>query len=221
MEGGASTPGSLGVAWARAWVEASADVMRQNRMALIDLDRAIGDGDHGENMDRGFTAVLAKLQSTETETIGDVLALVAKTLMSTVGGAAGPLYGTAYLRASKAAGSTLDAAGVADVLEAALGGIVARGKAEREDKTMVDAWGPASEAAREIAEAGGSGVEALQAAAQAAQAGAAATEPLTARKGRASYLGARSVGHRDPGAQSTALLLEAAAGAAGDGGGDE
>src|SRR5690625_6000790 len=104
---------TVDAAWARDWVKASAAVVAENRVELIDLDRAIGDGDHGENLDRGFTAVLGKLQETEPQTIADVLTLVAKTLMSTVGGAAGPLYGTAYLRAAKAAdGESLDAAGV-------------------------------------------------------------------------------------------------------------
>ncbi|WP_147916472.1 dihydroxyacetone kinase subunit DhaL [Ruania zhangjianzhongii] len=203
------------VTWARDWVKASAAVVAENRVALIDLDRAIGDGDHGENLDRGYTAVLGKLADAETSTVGEVFALVAKTLMSTVGGAAGPLYGTAYLRAAKVAQSqSLDAAGVADVLDAALGGIVARGKAELGDKTMVDAWSPAAAAAREVAAAGGSAGAALTAAADAAEQGAAATEPFVARKGRASYLGERSAGHRDPGAQSSALLLRAAADAA-------
>jgi len=206
---------NVDVTWARAWVQASAAVVRQHRIALIELDRAIGDGDHGENLDRGFGAVEAKLQESETGTVGEVFALVAKTLMSTVGGAAGPLYGTAYLRAAKAAsGQALDAAGVAEVLEAALGGIVARGKAEVGEKTMVDAWSPAAEAARRVAEEGGTAGAALAAAAEAAEEGAAATEPLQARKGRASYLGERSIGHRDPGAQSSALLLRAAADAA-------
>lgn len=205
----------MDVTWARAWVQASAAVVAENRIALIDLDRAIGDGDHGENLDRGYTAVLAALTDAETATVGEVFAVVAKTLMSTVGGAAGPLYGTAYLRAAKAAAvEQLDAAAVAEVLAAALGGIVARGKAEVGDKTMVDAWSPAADAARDVAAAGGSAVEALAAAADAAEQGAAATEPLVARKGRASYLGERSAGHRDPGAQSSALLLRAAADAA-------
>lgn len=206
---------TVDVTWARAWVQASAAVVAENRIALIDLDRAIGDGDHGENLDRGYTAVLAALTDAETATVGEVFAVVAKTLMSTVGGAAGPLYGTAYLRAAKAAAvEQLDAAAVAEVLAAALGGIVARGKAEVGDKTMVDAWSPAADAARDVAAAGGSAVEALAAAADAAEQGAAATEPLVARKGRASYLGERSAGHRDPGAQSSALLLRAAADAA-------
>ena len=210
---------TVDVTWARDWVRASAAVVAENRVALIDLDRAIGDGDHGENLDRGYTAVLGKLADAETATVGEVFALVAKTLMSTVGGAAGPLYGTAYLRAAKAAETEqLDAAGVAEVLAAALGGIVARGKAEVGDKTMVDAWSPAAEAAREVAGGGGSAAEALAAAADAAERGAADTEPLVARKGRASYLGERSAGHRDPGAQSSALLLRAAAVAAQDAG---
>jgi len=203
---------TVDVTWARDWVKASAAVVAENRVELIDLDRAIGDGDHGENLDRGFTAVLGKLQETDPQTIADVFALVAKTLMSTVGGAAGPLYGTAYLRAAKAAdGESLDAAGVADMLEAALGGIVARGKAELGDKTMVDAWSPAVDAAKQVAADGGSAAEALAAAADAAAQGARDTEPMVARKGRASYLGQRSADHRDPGAQSTALLLRAAA----------
>jgi dihydroxyacetone kinase-like protein len=143
-----------------------------------------------------------------------VLKTVATTLMSTVGGAAGPLYGTAFLRGSKLADGELDAAGVASVLEAAVEGIQARGKAEPGEKTMVDAWMPAAQAARSAAEGGAGPVEALRAAADAAAAGAEATEPMVARKGRASYLGERSAGHRDPGAQSSALLLEAAAEAA-------
>lgn len=215
------TADGLGVDWAIAWIRAAATAVADNRENLIDLDRAIGDGDHGENLDRGFTAVIAALDTAALEdagpsTIGEVLTLVAKTLMSKVGGAAGPLYGTAFLRAAKAAdGSTLDSAGVADLLEAAVGGVVARGKAEPGDKTMVDAWTPAVGAARKVADAGGSPAEALRAAADAAREGAAATEPLVAHKGRASYLGERAIGHRDPGAESSALLLAAAAEAAG------
>ncbi|WP_420114287.1 dihydroxyacetone kinase subunit DhaL [Pseudactinotalea sp.] len=204
------------VAWALAWIRDSAAVVTEHRGELIDLDRAIGDGDHGENLHRGFTAVLGKLDGAEPATVGDVLKLVATTLMSTVGGAAGPLYGTAFLRGAKAADSAeLDAAGVAAVLAAGVEGIVARGKAEVGDKTMVDAWTPAAAAAQEVAEGGGSAAEALRAAADAARTGAESTDPLVARKGRASYLGERAIGHRDPGAESSALLLEAAAAAAG------
>lgn len=208
---------TLGRAWAIDWVRRSAAVIDERRVELITLDREIGDGDHGENMDRGFSAVLDKLDGlAEDATPADVLKLVATTLISTVGGAAGPLYGTAYLRASTAiaGASELDADAVVTLLTAARDGIVARGKAEAEDKTMVDAWNPAVEAAATAAASGASPAAVLSAAADAAAAGAKATEPLVARKGRASYLGERSAGHRDPGAQSTAYLLRAAADAA-------
>ena len=200
---------SLDATWA-------ADAAEQ-RDYLVDLDRAIGDGDHGENMDRGFKAAVEALGQAEPASVAEVLKTVAKTLMSTVGGAAGPLYGTAFLRASKAAGDgELDAAGVAAIIEGALGGIQARGKATTGEKTMVDAWTPALDAARAAAESGADAVATLQAAATAAEAGAAATEPLRATKGRASYLGERSIGHLDPGAVSTSLILRAAARAAGE-----
>lgn len=205
----------LGTDWALDWIRGAATVVTERREELIDLDRAIGDGDHGENLTRGFTAVIAKLQTADPSSVGDVLKLVASTLMSTVGGAAGPLYGTAFLRAAKAADGDLDAAGVASVLAAGLEGIVARGKAEVGEKTMVDAWAPAAAAAGEVAENGGGAAQAWRAAADAARAGAESTEELVARKGRASYLGERAIGHRDPGAESSALLIEAAAEAAG------
>lgn len=205
---------ALGTDWAVAWTTEAARVVADKRGELITLDREIGDGDHGENLDRGFSAVTAKLQGlAEGATPADVLKTVATTLISTVGGASGPLLGTAYLKAAGAVAgrADLDAGAIADLLEAALGGIVLRGKAERGDKTMVDAWGPAAEAARAAADAGSAATEALEAAADAAARGAEATEPLVARKGRASYLGERAVGHRDPGAQSSALILRAAA----------
>lgn len=208
---------SLDAAWARRWIELAAADVAEQRDYLVDLDRAIGDGDHGENMDRGFKAVVEALGQAEPASVAEVLKTVAKTLMSTVGGAAGPLYGTAFLRASKAAGDgELDAAGVAAIIEGALGGIQARGKATTGEKTMVDAWTPALDAARAAAESGADAVATLQAAATAAEAGAAATEPLRATKGRASYLGERSIGHLDPGAVSTSLILRAAARAAGE-----
>ncbi len=179
----------------------------------------IGDGDHGENMDRGFKAALEALGQVQPASVAEVLKTVAKTLMSTVGGAAGPLYGTAFLRASKAAGEgDLDGAGVAAVIAGALDGIQARGKATTGEKTMVDAWTPALEAARAAAESGSDPAAVLEAAATAAEAGAAATEPLRATKGRASYLGERSIGHLDPGAVSTSLILRAAVRAAGEAG---
>lgn len=209
---------SFGVDWAKAWIIKSAEVLSENRVALITLDREIGDGDHGENMDRGFQAALDKLDELpESATPGDVLKLVATTLISTVGGAAGPLYGTAFLKAALAVGAEerLDGPAIVAALTAARDGIVLRGKAEPGDKTMVDAWTPAVDAAQAAVAEGKSAHEVLKAAADAAEAGALATEPLVARKGRASYLGERAIGHRDPGAQSTALLLRAAEATAG------
>lgn len=210
---------SLDAAWALRWIELAAAQVAEQRDYLVDLDRAIGDGDHGENMDRGFKAAVEALGQAQPGSVAEVLKTAAKTLMSTVGGAAGPLYGTAFLRASKAAGDgELDGAGVAAVIAGALNGIQARGKATMGEKTMVDAWTPALEAARAAAEAGSDPVAVLEAAATAAEAGAAATEPMRATKGRASYLGERSIGHLDPGAVSTSLILRAAVRAAGDAG---
>jgi phosphoenolpyruvate---glycerone phosphotransferase subunit DhaL len=189
-----------------AAVRAAAEVVAEHRDELVELDRLIGDGDHGENLRRGFTAVVSALDASTPDTPGAVLKLVAKTLISTVGGAAGPLYGTAFLRAGTALGDVaeLGPAEVAAALEAALGGVVARGKAAVGDKTMVDALDPA---VRTATSATGSVADVLEIAAAAAEAGAASTVPLVARKGRASYLGERSAGHLDPGARSTALLL--------------
>lgn len=198
-------------------MELSATSMAENRTELIHLDRNIGDGDHGENMDRGFQAALGKLSSLEADaTPADVLKLLATTLISTVGGAAGPLYGTAFLKGAVALKGKpeLEPADVAAFVEAASAGLQQRGKAQPGDKTMVDAWAPAASAASKAAAAGDDGAAVLRAAAFAAVEGAAATEPLIARKGRASYLGERSAGHRDPGAQSTAYLLGAAVEAA-------
>ena len=210
---------SLDAAWARRWIELAAADIAEQRDYLVDLDRAIGDGDHGENMDRGFKAAVEALEQAQPGSVAEVLKTVAKTLMSTVGGAAGPLYGTAFLRASKAAGDgDLDGAGVAAVIAGALDGIQARGKATTGEKTMVDAWTPALEAARAAAESGSDPAAVLEAAATAAEAGAAATEPLRATKGRASYLGERSIGHLDPGSVSTSLILRAAVRAAGEAG---
>ena len=210
---------SLDAAWARRWIESSAADIAEQRDYLVDLDRAIGDGDHGENMDRGFKAAVEALGQAQPASVAEVLKTVAKTLMSTVGGAAGPLYGTAFLRASKAAGDgELDGAGAAAVIAGALEGIQARGKATTGEKTMVDAWTPALEAARAAAESGSDAAAVFEAAATAAEAGAAATEPMRATKGRASYLGERSIGHLDPGAVSTSLILRAAARAAVEGG---
>lgn len=202
---------ALGTEWAIDWVRRSAAVIGEHKAELSGLDRAIGDGDHGENLDRGFRAVLAKLDDATPETPGAVLKLVATTLISTVGGASGPLLGTAYLRGAQAAGDaeTLDAAAVVALLTAARDGVVARGKAEPGDKTMVDAWTPAVAAAQGAQSAGGDATAVLEAAADAAASGAETTDPLVARKGRASYLGERSIGHADPGATSVSYLLAA------------
>ncbi len=205
-------------------IRAMAAAMEENRRYLTKLDSEIGDGDHGNNMHRGLQAALERLNGADPSTPADVLKAVSMALVSKVGGAAGPLYGTAFLRASTALSEKdeVSAQDAAEALEAALGGIKQRGKAEVGDKTIVDALEPAVEAAKEAASgadgggadgggAGGSVAAVFRAAAEAAQEGAESTVPLTARKGRASYLGARAQGHQDPGATSTYLLLEAAA----------
>ena len=194
-------------------IRALAGTINEHKAELTHLDREIGDGDHGENLAKGFNAVLGKLEAQSPATPGAVLKLVATTLISTVGGASGPLFGTAFLRAATAAGDSteLDAAAVSGLLNAALTGVVARGKAEVDDKTMVDALTPAAKAATEAADGGSDVAAVLSAAADAAAAGAEATVPLRARKGRASYLGERSIGHADPGATSVSYLLRALA----------
>ena len=195
-------------------VREMAAAMEEHRRYLTKLDSEIGDGDHGNNMHRGLQAALERLDGAELSTSADVLKTVSMALVSKVGGAAGPLYGTAFLRASTALSDKeeVSAEDAASALEAALGGIKQRGKAEVGDKTIVDALEPAVEAAKEAAiEADASVAGVVRAAAEAAKAGAESTVPLTARKGRASYLGDRARGHQDPGAASTYLLLEAAA----------
>ncbi|MEV1116225.1 dihydroxyacetone kinase subunit DhaL [Actinosynnema sp. NPDC049800] len=196
-------------------MRAVAAVVVEHREELIRLDREIGDGDHGENMARGFRALESKLDEVPSSP-GGVLRLAATTLISTVGGAAGPLYGTAFLRAATSVGdvAAIDGAAVAAALHAALEGLVARGKASVGDKTMVDALTPAVAAAESVAATGGGVAEVLAAAADAAELGADSTVPMVARKGRASYLGERSAGHLDPGARSTALVLRTLAGRA-------
>ncbi|GAA0505378.1 dihydroxyacetone kinase subunit DhaL [Saccharopolyspora spinosporotrichia] len=194
-----------------AALRAGAEIVAAHREELIRLDREIGDADHGENMDRGFRAVVSKVDTAAPETPGAVLKMVATVLISTVGGASGPLYGTAFLRAAAAVGDAaeLDGPAVAAALKAGMEGVAARGKAVTGDKTMIDALSPAVDAAKAAADAGEGPVKVLSVAAEAAHVGAQATEPLVARKGRASYLGERSAGHIDPGARSTALLLSA------------
>ena len=186
--------------------------MEEQRRYLTKLDSEIGDGDHGTNMHRGFQAALERLEGADPSTPADALKAVSMALISKVGGAAGPLYGTAFLRASTALQGKVkvSAEDAAAALEAALGGIKQRGKAEAGDKTIVDALEPAAEAAKR-AVSDGSAADVLRAAAEAAKEGAEATVPLTARKGRASYLGQRAAGHQDPGATSTYFLLDAAA----------
>jgi dihydroxyacetone kinase, phosphoprotein-dependent, L subunit len=205
---------TLDAGWTRQWLRRTAEVVAEHRAELGALDREIGDGDHGENLDRGFTAVLAQIETLPSDaTPGALLRASAMSLISKVGGASGPLYGTALLKASEAVGdaASLDAAAVVALLTAARDGIVLRGKAVPGDKTMVDAWTPAVNAAVAAESGGDTPAEVLAAAADAAAAGAVATEPLVAHKGRASYLGERAIGHRDPGAESTALILKAAA----------
>jgi phosphoenolpyruvate---glycerone phosphotransferase subunit DhaL len=203
------------------WLRLSAARIHDQADALTALDRAIGDGDHGLNMDRGFAAIVTQLDAglpegdTDRARAGTVLRTSGRTLISTVGGAAGPLYGTAFMRAGGAviAADPDQSPGqvVLMALDAGVGGIVALGKANTGEKTMIDALVPAQTAAREAIDAGGDVEAVVRAMADAAEAGATATIPLLATKGRASYLGERSVGHQDPGATSTALLLRALA----------
>jgi len=192
------------------WLRDSAKVLHENAAYLTELDSAIGDADHGANMDRGFAAVVAMLDESSFTSVDELLKKVGMTLVSKVGGASGPLYGTFFLRFGTAlAGAEVTPESIGTALRAGVGGILARGKAELGDKTMYDAWAPALDA-YDAAVGEGLGA-ALNAAAEAAAKGRDATVPLEARKGRASYLGERSIGHQDPGATSTTLLLESAA----------
>ncbi len=195
------------------WINKYASVIAENRQYLIDLDSAIGDADHGENMNRGFQAVIKKMPEMADKDIGTILKTVGMTLLSTVGGAGGPLYGTVFMQMGmKSAGKmSLTIQDWQDMLDAALAGVVSRGKAVLEDKTMVDALTPALAALKDAVQAGKTNSEALSASASAAEKGMLATIPLVARKGRASYLGERSAGHQDPGATSSYMLLKAAA----------
>jgi phosphoenolpyruvate---glycerone phosphotransferase subunit DhaL len=200
-------------AQAVSWMRASAAVIEDQAAALTRLDAAIGDGDHGTNMNRGFKAALQRLDGLEATDFGGVFKAVGMALISKVGGASGPLYGSFYLAVGKGLGDaeTVEDGALAAALRAGYDGVVARGKAQLEDKTMLDAWHPALEAL-DAALAGGSDLgAALDQAEQAAEAGMKATIPLVARKGRASYLGERSRDHQDPGATSTHLLVKALA----------
>jgi dihydroxyacetone kinase-like protein len=210
-----------------AWLAAAAAAIEANRDHLTQLDAAIGDADHGTNLARGFAAVTAAIEGAAPRpaTPGALLTLTGSTLISKVGGASGPLYGVAFRRAGKALGAaaTVGLPGLEQALEAALAGVQQLGAAREGDKTMVDALAPATRAFGKAIAEGAAADAALSALAEAAAAGAAATVSMQARKGRASYLGPRSVGHEDPGAASTALILaalrDAAAGAGAAGAG--
>jgi dihydroxyacetone kinase-like protein len=195
-----------------SWLRDVAGSLHDNAAYLTELDSAIGDADHGANMDRGFQAVVGLLDETSFGSADELLKKAGMTLVSKVGGASGPLYGTFFLRFGTAlAGVDLTPETIGKGLHAGVEGVLARGKAELGDKTMYDAWAPALDA-YDAAVAGGSDLgTALAAAAEAAAKGRDATIPLVARKGRASYLGERSAGHQDPGATSTTLILESAA----------
>ncbi len=190
------------------FIESVAERIKEQRAYLTELDSPIGDSDHGINLDRGFTAVLAKLPTVADKDIGTILKTTGMTLVSTVGGASGPLYGTAFLRAGTALADRqeLSADDLVAALEAALEGIMMRGKAQRGEKTMIDTIAPALDALKDALAQGADLVAALQAATAAAEQGMKSTIPMLATKGRASYLGERSIGHQDPGATSAYLM---------------
>jgi dihydroxyacetone kinase-like protein len=195
------------------WLKACAKTLAENRAYLIELDSPIGDADHGENMHRGFQAVLKKTPDLMDKDLGTILKTVGMTLVSTVGGAGGPLYGTFFLQAgTKLAGKVeMNLAEWAGALDAAVNGVIARGKAEAGDKTMIDALLPAVQALKSAIDQSANDHQSLLLSAEAARQGMEATIPMIARKGRASYLGERSAGHQDPGATSSYLILKAAA----------
>jgi dihydroxyacetone kinase-like protein len=194
------------------WLNECGRVIAENKDYLTQLDSAIGDADHGANMDRGFKAALAKLPSVADKDIGTLFKSVGMTLVQTVGGAGGPLYGTFFMQAGTSTANKMEltAADWSAALEAALSGVVARGKAQLGDKTMVDALTPALNALKQAVNDGADQNESLRRSASAAEQGMKDTIPLVAKKGRASYLGERSAGHQDPGATSSYLLLKAA-----------
>lgn len=193
------------------WLQAIAKTIAENKEYLTELDAAIGDADHGINLDRGFKKVAAQLPQLETKDIGTILKTVSMTLISSIGGASGPLYGTFFLRASTTVTEKeeLTSTDLADLLQAGVTGVIERGKANLEDKTMIDALSPAVNTFAELVAKGNTTVEALTQAVQAAETGMKQTIPLVAKKGRASYLGERSAGHQDPGATSSFLIFRA------------
>lgn len=192
------------------WLQKSAALLEENKAYLTELDSAIGDADHGTNIARGFRVVADAAASSEGD-LGDLFKSTAMTLMSKVGGASGMLYGNFFLRAAQAAKGKdeLSADETVALFEAGVGGIVQRGRAEPGDKTMIDAWSPALDALKSSVGSGAAWSDALDAAVDAARAGMESTTPMQAKKGRASYLGERSVGHQDPGATSTHLIWRA------------
>lgn len=192
------------------WLQTFAAEIEQNKDYLTQLDAAIGDADHGTNMDRGFKKVIAQLPSLADKDIGSILKSVSMTLISTVGGASGPLYGTFFLKASTAvaAKQELNADEMLNLLQAGLDGVLQRGKAQLGDKTMVDALSPAVIAYQQAVGEGKAITAAVQQAVVAAEQGMKDTTPMLAKKGRASYLGERSIGHQDPGATSSYLMLK-------------
>jgi phosphoenolpyruvate---glycerone phosphotransferase subunit DhaL len=195
------------------WIENFGATVAENKEYLTQLDSAIGDADHGINIDRGMRAALGKLEGLEGEDIGNLLKTVGMTLVSTVGGAGGPLYGTLFMQMGTATAgkSELEPEDWAGALDAAVDGVHMRGKAEVGDKTMIDALVPARDSFRSALAEGASFAEALNRSAEGAEEGMRATIPLVAKKGRASYLGERSAGHQDPGATSSQLLIKTAA----------
>lgn len=203
---------TVSIAGLGSWVRAFADLVAEHRDSLTELDAAIGDGDHGANMDRGMRAAVTALEEAPPATAEALFRKLGMTLVSTVGGASGPLFGTMFLRIGSALGDRADisVAQLASGLRAGLDGVIARGKAEPGDKTMLDALGPAVTALESAAADSVDKAEALRLAAVAAEHGRDATIPMRARKGRASYLGERSEGHQDPGATTVALLFTAA-----------
>ena len=192
------------------WLQAFAAVLEQNKDYLSELDSAIGDADHGINMDRGFKKVMSQLASVADKDIGSILKTVSMTLISSVGGASGPLYGTLFLRAAIAVDGKQDLTDedMVRLLQAGLDGVIQRGKAQLGDKTMIDALSPGVAAFQQTVVEGKSALEAMQQAVAAAEQGMKDTTPMLARKGRASYLGERSIGHQDPGATSSYLMLK-------------
>ena len=192
------------------WLNNCGAVYSDNRDMLTELDAAIGDADHGLNMDRGFGDVVCKLPAVEDKDIGTIFKTTGMSLLSKVGGASGPLYGTFFIRAAakSAKKETLTLTDLTDMLQAGVDGVVGRGKAEPGDKTMCDVWWEGIAEAKAAAERSDNVQDALKAMAAAAAAGAEKTIPMVAKKGRASYLGERSIGHQDPGATSTMLMIE-------------